>query len=423
MANMSLKEAAEASVTYANNQRELLESEITEGISTLGSNLAQTGIDTVSSVLYAGEDLADITNAAGNAAYSYLQKKIQNIKDGLRYKTPVEVRALLGEVSPYVQDPVNAAKALSTKIDSLGRYILGVGSNGTIADAIGDDFIQFLSQDEGVQETLANLGAVKTFANALNTAADAISSAQRIMKIVEPLIPIMEVTYELFSAARTQNLAAGVDAQNKAMEEVQKKAQQLTTLLLGSFRKYIYSLKIEVPNLILGAISTVSVRDAVLNGDWSNGWLKAVFDEDFYASTMYSYTWEDSWNKTIRDTLGSADATVRNWSELNFTDMDGNPLIRGDFMKSKFMNTFTQNFMKKAVATARKNAYIRDYSLIKWSGRSGSPYVGKVSVMGSSLGESGKSIEDVINNVSYLSPFNSTSSIRILSKQITERYE
>lgn len=417
LGNKSLPEAWEANVSYVESQVETLKTDITQGLGRFSSNVSQFADDLSNVVL--GDDLVNITSTAGDVATRYLESKIKALKEALTTTTPVEVRALIKEVSPYVQSPSEASAALRSKITDL---VSQLGPGGSFWKNLGEDFLNYASNDSAVQNTLANLNSVKLFADILNTLSDAVDTAKRVFNTIEPYIPLVEVVADLFSAARTQNAADGQKASMEIVENVETVSQKLVTLYLGSFRKYVYSLKIPIPNLVLGAINTLSVREAITK-DWSNGWLGAVFDEDFYDQTVYSYTWEESWNKTIRDTLGSAENTLTNWENLNFTDFNGNPITRGEFIKSKFMTTFTQNFMKKAVATARKEARIRKYSDTDWV-NNGSGDGGNVSSIGSTgvIDLSSYKQQLLSSNSFGLTPFNTTSSIRSLSSQILERY-
>ena len=418
MANQSLSDAYNASTTYAKNQVDEFGNIAASGAERLASNLAQTGEDILN--ISIGDDLNDITGAVGDAAGRFLQEKLKALQDSLTTKTSVEIRAFVGEVAPYVKSPVEAAAALAGKIDNLVEYYFS--PNGYLKD-LGEDFLSFAMNDPSIQTTLSSLTVVQAFASSLNTVADSIDTLKSLFSIVEPILPIIEVTSDLFAAIRIQNAAAGTEAQLKAQKEVQRLSQQLTTLLLGSFRKWVFSLRVEVPNLLLGAIQTLSVRDAMtLNNDITNGWFGAIFDEDFYDQTVYSYTWEESWNKTIRDTLGSAENMVNNWESFNFTDINGNPITRGEFLKSKVMTTFTQKFLKQAVVTARKEARIRQFSSTDW--------VTYSSNNRRVAGDVGKGEDELLSFKDYLrkyntydtSPFISTGSIRTLSGQILERY-
>lgn len=418
MANQSLSDAYNASTTYAKNQVTEFGKTAASGAERLASNLAQTGEDILN--ISIGDDLSDVTSAVGDAAGRFLQEKIKALKDSLTTKTSVEIRSFVGEVAPYVKSPTEAAKALVGKIDNLVEYYFS--PNGYLKD-LGEDFMSFAMNDPSIQTTLSSLTVVQAFASSLNTVADTISTLKRLFSFVEPILPIIEVTSNLFSAVRTQNAAAGTKAQLDAQKEVERLSQQLTSLLLGSFRKWVFSLRVEVPNLLLGAIQTLSVRDAItLNNDMTNGWFGALFDEDFYDQTVYSYTWENSWNKTIRDTLGSAESMVTNWENFNFTDINGNPITRGEFLKSKVMTTFTQNFLRQAVSTARKEARIRQYSSTDWVSYSDN----KKRI----TSNTGKGEDELLSFKDYLrkyntydtTPFISTGSIRTLSGQILERY-
>lgn len=416
MGNKSLSEAYNANTTYVQNQIDDLNSEVNQGIDAFISNKAQLASDLSNYVL--GEDLYDVTNVAGDVAARFIEAKLQSLKEALTSFSTVEVRALAQEITPYVKSPEEAASALGTK---LGGLVQKIGIGGSFWKDLGDEFISFASNDPAVQTTLANLNSVKIFADVLNTMSDGITTVKRVFRIIEPVIPVVNAASNLFLAMRTQNVMAGTSYELECQQMVNQRSQELVTLMLGSFRKYIYSLKVRVPNLLLGAMNTLSVRD-VVTGDWSNGWLGTIFDEDFYDKTVYSYTWEESWNKTIRDTLGSAENALSKWENLDFKDAKGNPLTRGAFIKSRFMTVFTQNFMRQAVATARKEARIRTYSKSDWviNTDSNTQIISNKANKPKNILEYTQYLKE--SNSSKLSPFNTIDSIRLLSGQILERY-
>ena len=416
MANQTLSEAFNASTTYAANQVKGLGDTIVQGGEQLAANMTQLGQDLIN--INVGDDLANTIDVAGDVAGRFLEAKINALKESLTTKTSVEIRSFVGEVAPYVKSPVEAVKALTKKIDGLVEYYFS--PKGYLAD-LGKDFLSYAQNDPAVQSTLANLSGVRALASGLNTVHDFIDTLKRIFSYVEPIIPIFEVTSNLYNAFRTQNASAGELAATDIVKNAGVYAQELTTLLLGSFRKWVYSLRVEVPNFLLGAISTLSVRDVMVT-DKTNGWFGAIFDEDFYDKTVYTYTWEDSWNKAIRETLGAHETLINNWENLNFTDYNNNPITRGEFMKSKFMTTFTQNFMKQAIATARKEARIRQYSSTSWIKDTG---IGqRVTTLSGQSSDEALSFKDYLRkyNAYDASPFISTGSIRTLSGQILERY-
>ena len=416
MANQTLSEAFNASTTYAANQIKGLGDTVVQGGEQLAANMTQLGQDLIN--INIGDDLANTIDVAGDVAGRFLKAKIDALKESLTTKTSVEIRSFVGEVAPYVKSPVEAVTALTKKIDGLVEYYFS--PKGYLAD-LGKDFLSYAQNDPAVQSTLANLSGVKAFASSLNTAFDFLNTLKQIFGYVEPILPIFEVTADLFAAWRTQNAASGMKGNAEIVKQIGMLKQQLATLLLGSFRRWVYSLRVEVPNFLLGAISTLSVRDAMVT-DKTNGWFGAIFDESFYDKTVYSYTWEESWNKTIRDTLGAHESLLNNWENLNFTDYNGNPITRGEFMKSKFMTTFTQNFMRQAVATARKEAKIRQYSSTSWIKDTGMS--NRVLTAGNKGADEVMSFKDYLRkyNAYDASPFISTGSIRTLSGQILERY-
>ena len=409
--NMSLSEATSASINYAAAQKEAFLNEVNSGNSTLGNNLAILGLDSLDALEYTGPELVAVGNAAGNAALAFLRQKMKFIYDGISNKRPITIRALIGEVSPYVLNTEEAFSKLGEKTKDLMEYLLGVDSNNGILAGLGDQLLDFIVSDPGVKGTVESLSAIKVYADTLNTISDAVESAQRIMKIVEPYIPIVEIASQLFSAIRTQNPNDLEGAGLGAQEEVVKKSQRLLTLLLGSFRRYIYNLEIMMPELFLGAINSVSIRDAVQGLEGANDWVRSIFDEQFYDETLYSTNWNNAINKALNETLG----TVDKYSSLDFDS---------EFLKTKIMSSVTQNLLKPAIASARKTAGIRIRTEDSWQRTSQTSR--KMSFYyiiddPNSPSGSGFDFDSYLDNSNGFSPINSTLSLRVVSKQILDR--
>ena len=418
LGNRSIGEATQDNLNYVKNQANQLYNTAVDGWSTFAANNNQLIKDYFSTDVLG--DASAVANAVGDAAVRYLQEKLKNIKEYLSTTSVVEVRTLVGEISPYVKDPKQAAEHLGKRIDSLvSNYTSSEFWRGLLGD-----FESYLAGDANLRATLSGLTVIRGFAQFLNTCSDLINTYKKLFKLIEPIIPIIEISSDLFQAIVSKDAFAAKHAEEGIKEAIHKETQQLTTLLLGSFRKYIYSLKVRIPNLLLGAVNSLSVRDAMNYeaGEWSNGWLDAVFDEDFYDKTVYSYTWEESWNKTIRDTLGSHESMIEKWSRLEFKDSYGRTITRGEFIKNQFMSEFTQNFMTLAIATARKDARIRTYNNNSWVKFTDEDD----KVTSSEKDESSVKISFknrlMKNNLEGLTPFNSTGSIITISAQILERY-
>ena len=305
----------------------------------------------------------ELWNTAGSVASQYLQSKVDRIKDSWNTKVTITIGALMGEVTPFVKNPKEAASLLVDKIDDLVEYMVGVDGKGgnTLKSLLGDlgtDFMDYMMNDSSMQQVMSNLTIVKTFGQVLVTYNKVESMVVKILEKIEPLIPYLQIATNLASSYFSGGTSS-VEAAQEMAELVSKYSQQLIALAAGALRKYVFSIKIKVPSLLVGALNSLSVREAILAGDFESDWLKAIFDEDFYEHTMYSLQWQDSINSAITTTLGSYADVAKGALTFNFVNAKGEPITRGEFMKTQFMKSLTSGFMRAAVASTRKTAYIQ----------------------------------------------------------------
>lgn len=304
-------------------------------------------------------------NTAASVASKYLQSKIDRIKDAWSTKVSISIGALVGEATPFIKSPSEAVGLLVDKIDDLILYMVGVDGSGgnslkSLVDDIGTDALEYMMNDPSMQQVVSGLTVVKMFGQAMEAYNRVEKYVVKILEVIEPLIPVLQIVTNLASAYFSGGTSA-VEAAQETSELVAKYSQQLIALAMGALRRYVFTIKIKVPSLVVGALNSLSVREAMRAGDWENDWLKSIFDEDFFNQTMYSLQWQDSINTAIQTTLGSYADKAKNALEgFNFTDSHGRPITRGEFMKTKFMNTLTTSFMTSARASARKTAYISD---------------------------------------------------------------
>lgn len=303
-------------------------------------------------------------NTVGNVANKYLQSKIDRIKDACNTKVEMSIGALVGEAAPYVKNPGEAVNLLVDKIDDFIEYMLGVDGNGggtlkSLIDDIGTDFLEYMMNDPSMQQVMSSLTIVKSFGQVIKVYAKAEEMIVKILSKIEPLIPILQIATNLASSYFSGGTSAA-EASEEMTELVTKYSQELIALAIGAIKKYVFSIKIKMPSIIVGALNSLSVREAMRAGDWESDWLKAIFDEDFYNQTLYSLQWQDAINQAITTTFGSYADIAKSNLTFNFTNSKGEPITRGEFMKSRFMATLTASFMKSAIASARKTAYIND---------------------------------------------------------------
>lgn len=360
-------------------------------------------------------------NTAASVASKYLQSKIDRIKDAWNTKVDISIGALIGEATPFVKSPSEAVSLLVDKIDDLILYMVGVDGSGgnslkSLVDDIGTDALEYMMNDPAMQQVISGLTVVKMFGQAMEAYNRVEKFVVDLLGMIEPLIPVLQIVTNLASAYFSGGTSAAEAAQETS-ELVAKYSQQLIALAMGALRRYVFTIKVKVPSLVVGALNSLSVREAMRAGDWGNDWLKSIFDEDFYNQTMYSLQWQDSINEAIQTTLGSYADKAKNALEgFNFTDSHGRPITRGEFMKTKFMTTLTSSFMASAKASARKTAYITDIDNSRFL-TTAEAYSENGAEIDANTGKSIKTMDDLINShLSNLIKVNSIDTIMDLSK-------
>lgn len=397
--NINLTGVIEAGVNFGNN------------IYSTGANLVNTFTD--------GGQYVDLADAAASSAINYLNEKIERIKSAWTTTTSVSVGAILGEVAPYCMDFPTAISKVSNRISSLLGYLLDVNGNtwSDLGTNLLNDVSSSLLNDPSVQGAVSNLGIIKTFASALNVVTSIVDTVNAVLKILEPAFPFLEIATGLVLSVWSGGTSS-VEASSKLTQTVEQECQKLISLLANSLRKALYNIYVDVPVILVGALETLSVRDAMMGYDSeANGWLRAIFDNNFYRETINSLTWQ----KSISEALNS----VINWSSQDaskiITDLLGeeDQAILGENMKNRFLSSLTVNFMNNAVAEARKKAYIPIPGSIEWLT---SEDFG--SMMDSILGNfetestSTSNLDRILNDDYDLSPISDEESIRVVSKTI-----
>ena len=123
-----------------------------------------------------------------------------------------------------------------------------------------------------------------------------------------------------------------------------------------------------MPEILLGSMNALSVREAVLSiGDSTNydsvgGWIQSMFSEDFLADAENSSNWIVSIEDALKNTIDWAESA--NSSLIN--TITGNDKQWGEVAKNKFLSTFVANFMNQAIQNARKKSYVPNYDSNDW---------------------------------------------------------
>ena len=387
-----------------------------------GGNVA--GIFTDSSQY---EKLAD---AAGSAALDYLNQKLERIKTLWTTPQTTTVGALIGEISPYALSPEEAGKILVSRLKDLVAYIAGVQSGETWKD-MGlnalDDVVGYFASDSNFMTAASQLQAIQAFGNTLSAIATALSTAKKILNIIETVLPWNEIT-ALFSLIVWSGGTTAAEGTAKISEEVEKITQRLLAMLMRPLRKMVFGIKLQVPSLLLGAMNSISVKEAVSSYGPAATYLQTIFSEKFYQETVNSYRWETGINQALTDTLG----TIDNWSQFNFD----NEADRGNLLKSKFLSSLVKNYMYGVdgnggiLAEAKTQAHIINYSTenIAW-GSYNESYVSSIPSSTSTFTETTSAasasisispLDSILNDTTDVSPVTDEIAIRVISKKIYE---
>lgn len=403
--------------SYSDDFNENLSGVVDAGL-TFGNNIYSTATTFVSNFTDL-DQYVDVADAAGSAALNYLNDKIQRIKDAWTTTTSVSVGAIIGEVAPYCIDFPTAVSKVSERVSNLVGYLLGVSGDSweDLGWNLSNDFSSALLNDPAVQSSVSNLSTIKTFASALNTVTSMVNVINTILKVLEPAFPYLEIATNLVLSFFSGGTSS-VEASSKLTQTVEQECQKLISLLAHSLRKALYNIHVSVPVVLVGALETLSVREAMMGYDSEvSDWLKAVFSDDFYQDTINSLTWQ----KSISEALDS----VINWSSADASEIIADMLgtddqtLLGENMKNRFLSSLTVKFMNNALRDARKKAYIPIPGSIEWIDRSDFN-----SMLDSILGnfetpeESESKLDKILRDDYDLSPITDEESIRVVSKSI-----
>lgn len=317
----------------------------------------------------------DLINAAGSAATSFYNSKINRIKDLWNTKVDVSIQSIIGEVAPYALKLEGIGSTLENRLSKVLSFLLGTGSNesGTfneVLEDLGSDALDALKSDASLGQSISNLSAVQAYASTFNVIAQAYNIITKAKNIYETLSKGLEITSDLALAFWSGGTSAA-KAANTMAEEAQREISLIKTLALYAVKKLVFPIKIKLPALIVGAVDSISVRDAMLGLDGEYSWLSTLFDDEFFNDLEYTLTVSDSISEALSSIRGakfSVESNWEMWKNLEGVSKDKSlaSVTRGDLMKSLFQKEFTKSYMTSISALARKNAYLPDYSSVSY---------------------------------------------------------
>ena len=319
------------------------------------SGLKEGADTTVSYAVEAFTDSSQYSNvydALESAATKYKKDLVDRIETLWSTPTTVTIGGIMEEVAPYALNTKEALKLLVRKVGNLTTYLTGITSASddsgswwkTLLNSGGEIGSDILS-DSSVQSAMSQLSIVQSFASSVSTVVGVIDSIQSILKKVEPLIPYIEILgefalgceFRIGPVTKFQNITKGAQ---DTVSNVSKLQERITAQALYDLKRYLYSIKLTVPSLLVGSLQSLSVQEALVGYEGlgnQNTIVQAMFSDSFYTGTANSLTVA----KSIEMSLNSLRAKV------------SSP-ISSIFNTSDFNSTFVANYMALIVEEARR---------------------------------------------------------------------
>lgn len=404
----------EVSDNYTSIENSAVIGDVVETGTDLGNSLYSLGQS--ASGIFEGEQYIDAADAVASASIDFLNQRLERLKSAWTTTTQVSIKGLMNEVAPYCFNPTEAVSLLSTRITSVVGYLLGVDGDdwGEIFSNLGTDFAESLISDPTVMDSITNLKAVQAVAQTMNVITQSIDVVKALLKILEPAFPYLEIASNLGSIFMSGGTTAP-EATSRTTQVAQALVQQLVAVAIKQLKEVVFNIKLQVPELLVGVLEQMSVREAVSSytGD-SNvlNFLSNVFDDQFYQETQMNLTWMDTINETMNQYFG--------WSEnggSGLVDMifDGR---NGSSMKAKFLSGLTKNFMKNAVKLAQQKSNIIIYSDQAWTTSNNYESLEDPIASNFKSSTSKSALEEALNKNLGESPITNEESIRSISSVI-----
>lgn len=353
----------EVSDNYTSIENSAVIGNVVEAGTDLGNSLYSLG--QAASGIFEGEQYIDAADAVASASIDFLNQRLERLKSAWTTTTQVSIKGLMNEVAPYCFNPTEAVSLLSTRIISVVGYLLGVDGDdwGEIFSNLGTDFAESLISDPTVTDSITNLKAIQAVAQTMNVITQSIDVVKALLKILEPAFPYLEIASNLGSIFMSGGTTAP-EATSRTTQVAQALVQQLVAVAIKQLKEAVFNIKLQVPELLVGVLEQMSVREAVSSytGD-SNvlNFLSNAFDDQFYQETQMNLTWMDTINETMNQYFGWAENGGSGLVDMIF---DGR---NGSSMKAKFLSGLTKNFMKNAVKLAQQKSNIIIYSDQVWT--------------------------------------------------------
>ena len=338
-------------------------SSVTEGVPAAGQEVVDTfnglgkDIDTTVSlaenIFTDGSQYTEVWDALSSAATKYKEDMIERIKSLWTTPATITIGSIMEEVAPYALNTSDAVKLLVKKLLNFSTYLTGItsfsddsGSWWQSLENMGVEIGSDILGDSAVTDSLSKLSVIQSFASGVQTVVNVIDGVQSTLKKVEPLIPYIEILCEfslgcefrIGPVTKFQSITKGAQ---DTVANASKLAERLIAQSIYDLKKYLYSVKLTVPSLVVGSLQSLSVKEALVGYEGLDGQLNisnVLFGDVFYLNTANSLTVA----RAIDASLNSLRNTVTA------------PPLRSAFKTSDFLAAFVINYMDSVIADARR---------------------------------------------------------------------
>lgn len=310
--------------------------------------------NSVPSYLLSGTDMSlnglkeDVTNtytALKDTTSNYLNEKQERLKKLWNTKVDVTIESIIGEVTSFAVDLDDIGGTVLKKLTSFVGTVTGTNLNdtdsfGDVVSTLGSDYFNALSADGSLNETINQLNSVKTVATTLNTAVQIYNAVVKIKKVYEGLSNTLSIASG-FAMSYWSGGTSAVESVNTTANVAQREISKLKTLLLYTLKKFIFPLKVKLPQLLVGNTDSLTVKEAMLSSSIWGG----LFTDEYYETVKYTQAWEKAVKNAINDVRTASSkvvGTAENWERVIKT-------------------IFEDNYMNEIVALSRKTAGIKDF--------------------------------------------------------------
>lgn len=235
---------------------------ISEALSGAGEEASSAATDMVNAWDGAFDDQEgweNLGDAAAAAALNYLNSLLEKVKKALTSTTQVSVSTLIGEVAPYCINISQTGSVLGKKLKSLMENMGEWFESSLIQELnnLGDAFLD----DPNITSAVSNLKVIQAFSTTLNSIASMLDTVTKVMYVVEPAIPLVEILANMALSFFSGGTSL-VTATNQMQEYIISLTQTLMVRVFETFRKLIFNISFKVPSFLVTSLSSLKFNEA-----------------------------------------------------------------------------------------------------------------------------------------------------------------